>query len=269
MSGAYTLFYCAVTSVLSRRLLRQIQGSFHSSSSRSLTVKTWPLKKPHTKPPHKLVISSWLLFLLTEQEHLSAIQQRPGCKSQNSFARSVSFRNHTRARFCSVKKTVAATHYQLKSSHCVWVVCFQVKRKTKKFWSTDHHLFPLKEIPLLFVSPQLINPFTPKSNQFENSLAASPELNMTSHNMKNLYRIIVAYPDKRWVYYQFSLPHLYIYFHKVGRMYFLNLGEGLNFWILFEIRVCNGTWHSHSMQHALMLMRNERPFKTPTEQSME
>ena len=34
----------------------------------------------------------------------------------------------------------------------------------------------------------------------------------------------IAYSDERWLCYQFSLPHIYISFRKVGRVYFLNLG---------------------------------------------
>ena len=36
------------------------------------------------------------------------------------------------------------------------------------------------------------------------------------------YWLFVAYTDERWLYYQFTLPHLYI--SLVGRMYFLSLG---------------------------------------------
>ena len=51
----------------------------------------------------------------------------------------------------------------------------------------------------------------------------------------------LAYSDERWLYYQFSLRHLYISLWRVGRMYSLNLGvKGLNWngWVLSVL--CRG-----------------------------
>ena len=67
---------------------------------------------------------------------------------------------------------------------------------------------------------RLLNPFTPKSDQFQISPAASPEI---SHHTVWRTWISIAFSDERWFYYQFSLHHPYISFQKVGRMYFLNL----------------------------------------------
>ena len=54
-----------------------------------------------------------------------------------------------------------------------------------------------------------INPFTPKSDQCQISPAASPEI---LHHTVWRTRLFIAYSDERWLYYQFSLPHLYIFF---------------------------------------------------------
>ena len=51
------------------------------------------------------------------------------------------------------------------------------------------------------------NPFTPKSDQFQISPAASPEI---SHHTGWRTWFFRAYSDGRWLYYQFSLSHLYI-----------------------------------------------------------
>ena len=51
------------------------------------------------------------------------------------------------------------------------------------------------------------NPFTPKSDQFQISPAASPEI--WHHTVWRTW-LFIAYSDERWFYYQFSLPHLYI-----------------------------------------------------------
>ena len=67
----------------------------------------------------------------------------------------------------------------------------------------------------------LVNPFTPKSDQCQISPAASPE--MLHHTVWRTW-LFVAYLDERLLYYQFSLPRLYIYLRKVGRTYFLSLG---------------------------------------------
>ena len=70
----------------------------------------------------------------------------------------------------------------------------------------------------------LFNPFTPKSDQCQISPAASPET--LYHTVWRTW-LFIAYSDERWLYYQFSPPHLYIW--EVGRMYVLNLGvKGLN-----------------------------------------
>ena len=63
----------------------------------------------------------------------------------------------------------------------------------------------------------LLNPFTPKIDQFQISPAASPEI--IHHTLWRSW-LFIGYPDERWLYYQSSLPHLYISL----KMYFLNLG---------------------------------------------
>ena len=66
-----------------------------------------------------------------------------------------------------------------------------------------------------------INPFTPKSDHLQNSPAASAEI--LHHTVWRTW-LFIADSDERWLYYQFSLPHLHINFKRFGRMYFLNLG---------------------------------------------
>ena len=65
------------------------------------------------------------------------------------------------------------------------------------------------------------NPFTPESDQRPTIPAASPEL--LHHTVWRTW-LFIAYSDKRWLYYKFSLPHFFIFSLKVGRMYFLNSG---------------------------------------------
>ena len=68
--------------------------------------------------------------------------------------------------------------------------------------------------------------FTPKSGQRPISPAAAPEI--LYHTVWRTW-LFTASSYGRWLYHQSSLPHLYIYFRKVGRMYFSNLGvKGLN-----------------------------------------
>ena len=72
-----------------------------------------------------------------------------------------------------------------------------------------------------------LNPFTPRSDQFQISSAASPEI--LHHTVWRTWFIFIANSntqDDRWLYYQFSPPHLQYtpLFKKVGRMSFLNLG---------------------------------------------
>ena len=64
-------------------------------------------------------------------------------------------------------------------------------------------------------------PSTLKSDQFQISPAASPEI--YHHTVRRTW-LFIAYSDGRWSYYQFSLPYLHISFWKDGRMCFLNLG---------------------------------------------
>ena len=52
------------------------------------------------------------------------------------------------------------------------------------------------------------NPFTPKSDQFQISPAASPEI---SHHTVWRTWLFITYWDERWSLYQFSLHHLHIF----------------------------------------------------------
>ena len=61
----------------------------------------------------------------------------------------------------------------------------------------------------------------PKSDHFQIYPAVSPEI---LHYTVWRTWLFIAYSDERWLCYQVSLPHLYIYPLWVGRLYFLNLG---------------------------------------------
>ena len=66
-----------------------------------------------------------------------------------------------------------------------------------------------------------VDPFTSKSDQLQISPGASPAL--LHHTVWRTW-LFIANSDERWLYYQFSLPDLYISLQKVGKMYFLNSG---------------------------------------------
>ena len=72
-----------------------------------------------------------------------------------------------------------------------------------------------------------VNPFTPKSDQFQISPAASPEI--LHHTVWRTW-LFTAYSDERWLHHQLSLLFLYISLEKVGRMYEFDLMgvKGLN-----------------------------------------
>ena len=57
-------------------------------------------------------------------------------------------------------------------------------------------------------SQSMVNPFTPKSDQCQISPAASP---IIVHHTVWITWLFIAYSDERWLHYQFSLPHLYIF----------------------------------------------------------
>ena len=58
---------------------------------------------------------------------------------------------------------------------------------------------------------KIINPFTPKSDQCQNSPPASPEI--LHHTVWRTW-LFIAYSDEKWLYYKFSLHHSYNRFLK-------------------------------------------------------
>ena len=58
------------------------------------------------------------------------------------------------------------------------------------------------------ITPPHFNPFTPESDQCQNSPAAPPEI--LHHTVRRTW-LIIAYSDERWLYYEFLLPYLYIF----------------------------------------------------------
>ena len=64
-------------------------------------------------------------------------------------------------------------------------------------------------VVIIISSSSIINPFTPKTDQFQISPVASPEI-ITSHSVETW--LFIAYSDERWLYYQFILPTSLIHF---------------------------------------------------------
>ena len=73
-------------------------------------------------------------------------------------------------------------------------------------WNLDSEILPVKG--MMSILTFMVNPFTPKSYQFQISPAAS--LEVLHHTVWRTW-LFIAYSDERWLYYQFSLLHLYIF----------------------------------------------------------
>ena len=74
---------------------------------------------------------------------------------------------------------------------------------------TLYLLLPWFCIQLLFHAVYVencVNPFTPESDQYQISPAASSEI--WHHTVWRTW-LFIAYSDERWLYYKFSLPHSY------------------------------------------------------------
>ena len=102
-------------------------------------------------------------------------------------------------------------------------------------WAPDGPLLALADRPVITRScerqnhgPISVNPSTPKRDQHQISPAAPQQI--LHHKVWRTW-LFIAYPDERWLYYQFSLPQLYISLYKIGRMFFFfELGsEGVMF----------------------------------------
>ena len=77
------------------------------------------------------------------------------------------------------------------------------------------------EVPVTLQSVQVHYPFTPKSDQCQIPLAASPEILHCTVSQDLAFHSLLMKDEYAT---NFSLSHSYIYLIKVGRMYFLNLG---------------------------------------------
>ena len=80
-------------------------------------------------------------------------------------------------------------------------------------WSNMLHLLP-NFLDFLLTSKALffqVNPFTPESDQCQNSPAASQEI--WHHTVQRIW-LFIAYSDEKWLYYEFSLHHSYNCFLK-------------------------------------------------------
>ena len=76
---------------------------------------------------------------------------------------------------------------------------------------------------LLFeLGDERVNPFTPKSDQCQISPAASPEI--LHHTVRRTW-LFITYSDEKWLYYKFSLPHLYIFSLKGWENVLFELGR--------------------------------------------
>ena len=102
--------------------------------------------------------------------------------------------------------------------HTVWRTWLFIAYSDEKwlyYKFSLHHLYNrfLKgwENTLFELRSESVNPFTPKSDQCQNSPAASPEIWHYTVWRTWLY---LAYSDEKWLYYKFSLHHLYNRFLK-------------------------------------------------------
>ena len=93
---------------------------------------------------------------------------------------------------------------QVAFSCCRFTACGRTKRRLTSMITTRR----LQTCLLVRMAADDFNPFTPTSDQFQSSPAASPEI---QHQTAWRTWLFLAYPDERWLYYQFSLPHLYIF----------------------------------------------------------
>ena len=85
-----------------------------------------------------------------------------------------------------------------------------------------------------------LNSFTPKSCQCQISPAASPEI---SHHTVWRTWLFIAYSDERWLYYQFLVPHLYIFFLRGWENALIELGtEGVPLHVFLFFAVHTLTW---------------------------
>ena len=77
-----------------------------------------------------------------------------------------------------------------------------------------------------------VNPFTPESDQCQNSPAASQEI---WHRTVWRTWLFIAYSDEKWFYYKFYYITHTIAFWKVGRIHFLSSGvKGLRLYLDFH-----------------------------------
>ena len=80
--------------------------------------------------------------------------------------------------------------------------------------------------------PSLINPFTPESDQCQNSPAASQEI--WHHTVWRTW-LFIAYSDEKWLYYKFLLHHSYNRFLKGWENTLFELrSERVNPWVLIS-----------------------------------
>ena len=111
-----------------------------------------------------------------------------------------------------------------KSAKCLQSGQHTVRVLTKIRMATAGELVPWRHFHdfLVFTSPLMhlrinhhrkfrVNPFTPESDQCQNSPAASQEI--WHHTVWRTW-LFIAYSDERWLYYQFSLHHSYNRFLK-------------------------------------------------------
>ena len=84
------------------------------------------------------------------------------------------------------------------------------------------------------------NPFTPKNDRSKNSPAASPAI---FHNTVWRIWLFMACSDERWLYYQFSLPHVCICLWEDWENALFELGsERVNCLVWYGIRNCASFW---------------------------
>ena len=83
--------------------------------------------------------------------------------------------------------------------------------------SSQHLLFTKVSIKTRYFNSVRIeiNPFTPKSDQFQSPPAASSEM---LHHTVWKTRLFIAYSDERWLYYQFALLTYTVIFRRLKKV---------------------------------------------------
>ena len=138
-----------------------------------------------------------------------------------------------------VRLTDCHNLWMQKATICRYLLILEIKLLVQKF---DANLALSNPRYLL-----TINPFTPESDQCQNSLAASQEI--WHHTVWRTW-LFIAYSDVKWLYYKFSLHHLYNHFLKGCENTLFELrSERVNFFIPLRV------WESRVLLYVYCIAR--------------